>query len=130
MALAESEARFRKLVQHAPVAIIVLSGADMIIELANDKMLQLWNKTSDIIGKPLLKARPNMDKHPVFNLLQRVYTTGKAYNGYEIKGVVHRNGKAKEGYFDAIYQPMKTSDGLVTGLMAVITDVTEQVKSR
>ena len=57
-ALAESEARFRNLVKHAPVAIIVLSGADMRMELANDKMLQLWNKTPDIIGKPLLEARP------------------------------------------------------------------------
>jgi two-component system sensor histidine kinase VicK len=129
-ALAVSEARFRNLVQHAPVAIIVLSGADMIIELANDKMLQLWNKAPDIIGKPLLEARPNMDKHPVFNLLKRVYATGKPYNGYEIKGVAHRNGKAREGYFDAIYQPLKTSNGIVTGLMAVITEVTEQVRAR
>jgi two-component system sensor histidine kinase VicK len=129
-ALGASEARFRNLVQHAPVAIIVLSGADMIIELANDKMLQLWNKTPDIIGKPLLKARPDIDKHPVYTLLKRVYATGKPHSGYEIKGVVHRNGKAREGYFDAIYQPLKTSDGLVTGLMAVITDVTEQVRAR
>jgi len=129
-ALAVSEARFRNLVQHAPVAIIVLSGADMVIELANDKMLQLWNKVPDIIGKPLLEARPNMDKHPVYNLLKRVYATGKPHSGYEIKGVVHRNGKAREGYFDAIYQPLKTSDGIVTGLMAVITDVTDQVRAR
>ncbi len=129
-ALAESETRFRNLVQHAPVAIIVLSGADMIIDLANDKMLELWNKTSNIIGKPLLEARPNIDKHPVFNLLNWVYSTGEAYTGYEIKGTVRRNGKASEGYYDAIYQPLKTSDGLVTGLMAVITDVTEQVRSR
>jgi len=36
-ALAESEVRFRNLVQHAPVAIIVLNGPDMVIELANEK---------------------------------------------------------------------------------------------
>src|SRR5947209_4925241 len=63
-ALADSEVRFRNLVQHAPIAIIVLSGADMVVELANNKMLQLWNKTPDIIGKPMLKVRQNIDKHP------------------------------------------------------------------
>jgi len=129
-ALAESEARFRNLVQYAPVAIIVLSGADMIVELANDKMLQLWNKTPDIIGKPLLKVRAGIIKHPVFNILKRVYVTGKAHSGYEIKGIIQQNGKAKEGFFDAIYQPLKTNDGIVTGVMAVITEVTDQVRAR
>ena len=57
--LAVSELRFRQMVQHAPVAIVVLKSMDMIFETVNDLMYRMLGKTSDIIGKRMPKRCQN-----------------------------------------------------------------------
>jgi hypothetical protein len=40
------------------MAIGLLRGRDMVVELGNDAIFQVWGKTRDIIGKDLLDALP------------------------------------------------------------------------
>ncbi len=128
--LAESENRFRRLVQSAPVAIFVLRGPDMVFEMVNDLMYRMLGKTSDIIGKSYAEAVPELVGQPFFDLLNRVYVTGETFYGNEIKGTLDIDGQPTDGYFNFIYQAIKDEHGEVTGIMCVAIDVIEQVKSR
>jgi len=128
--LFESENRFRRLVSQAPVAIAIYSGPELIIEQANDAMLQLWGRSVEIIGKPLLTARPEIADNAFVGTLNGILETGTEQIGVAIKAPVYRNGVAEERYFDATYKPLKDDDGKVTGVMAIATDVTERVLAR
>ncbi|MEJ5995077.1 ATP-binding protein [Pedobacter sp. Du54] len=126
----EISKRFNRLVEQAPVAISVLRGMDLTIEIANPKILEIWAKGAAVIGLPLVKAMPELVGQPFIGILQEVMVTGIPYYGKESKAFVHRNGKLTEGYFSFIFQPLKDGDGKINSVLQVVTDVTEQVLSR
>jgi PAS domain S-box-containing protein len=128
--LSESENRFRSLVSQAPVAITIYSGPDLIIEQANEYMMKLLGRTDNIIGLPLLQARPELLDHPYIDIIHSVVSSGEIHIGTGIKAPVRTNGEVKEGYFDVTYKPLKDDNGVVTGVMVVATDVTEKTMSR
>jgi PAS domain S-box-containing protein len=121
---------FYDLMAQAPVAISVIRGHNLVIESANSMMLDVWGKTTAIINKPLFEALPELKGQPFINLLYDVYATGKPQYGYEAKVLLIRNGIGERCYFNFVYQPITESDGLVSGIMVVATDVTEQVIAR
>lgn len=51
--LKESESNIRNLIIQAPVAMGLLKGPDLIIEIINDSFIELWGKDSSVRGKPL-----------------------------------------------------------------------------
>lgn len=59
--LAESESRFRLMVEQAPVPVLLTRGEEMVIENLNAPMLKVMNKTSfaDVLGKKMLRCCPN-----------------------------------------------------------------------
>ncbi|MEO3407600.1 ATP-binding protein [Mucilaginibacter sp. CAU 1740] len=128
--LAGSDARFRALVQDAPVAIFVLRGREMIFETVNDLMYRMLGKDNEIIGKTYAEAVPELVGQPFFELLDKVYLTGETFYGSEVKGTLTIEGKAKDGYFNFIYKPVKDETGQVYGVMCVAIDVLEQVEAR
>ena len=128
--LLKSESRFRNTVQQAPVAICILNGADFVVASANDKMLKMMGKTSDIIGKTFVEAIPEFHNQPFLSLLKEVYQTGQIYFGNEEKAVLVHDGKLVEGYFNFIYQPIYNSERQLPEIMIVATEVTEQVQAR
>ncbi len=125
-----SENRFRALIQHAPVAIAVVKGPDMVVETANTARLELWGKSSDIIGLKLKDALPEMTGQHYLQILAAVYETGRTYHGNESRAFVERNGKLTEGFYNFVYEPIFDTDGQVTGIILVTIDVTQQVQSR
>jgi PAS domain S-box-containing protein len=129
-ALTASEARFRRLIEQAPVAICNLQGPEFIIESANNLVLNFWGKTADVIGKPLAVGLPELQGQPFLGLLSNVFKTGEAYFGNEVRSLNEHQGALVEGYFNFIYQPMKDENGITTSIMMVATDVTEQVHNR
>ena len=128
--LAQSEARFKFLIQEAPVAIGVLHGRELLVETANQRILQVWGKTKDIIGLPLYKALPELKGQPFLGILDEVYTSGVAFNASEIGAMLEHNGVLKELFFNVVYQPVDGLDGRVSDILVVAVDVTEQVNSR
>lgn len=128
--LAKSEARFRYMIHKAPVAIGVLHGEEFIIESANDKILEVWGKTSSIIGLPLSTALPEIDNQPFLGLLSNVYHTGNPFYANEIPAMLEHNGELKEIFFNVVYQPITNLNGKVGDILVVASDVTEQVNAR
>jgi two-component system sensor histidine kinase VicK len=129
--LADSEARFRTMVQQAPVAISIQRGPHHFIESANDMMLAIvGKKTEEFVGKTYRKALPEISSQAFLGLLDKVYNTGETFYGYEVKAILKRDGQPVEGYYNFIYQAIIDENGASTGIMIVAIDVTGQVKAR
>lgn len=127
--LAESENRFRNMIECAPVAMLVLRGEDMVFELANPMMLQLLKKGPEVIGLTLSQALPEIVNQPILDVLYTVYHTGEPYYGFERPVILNRNGVEGTGYFDFVYTPL-IENGKITGVLQVVTEITEQVEIR
>lgn len=121
---------FSNLMAQAPVAIGVLRGPQLIIELANSQILRVWGKDENVVGLPLTEGLPELRGQPFVGILQNVYATGIPFYGSEAKVALVRNGVLGDYYFNFVYQSLNGADGNVNGIMVVATEVTEQVLSR
>jgi PAS domain-containing protein len=65
--LQESEARFRHLVEQAPVAITLTRGPDVVIESINTAMLRIMGKSApeEVLGKAMVKALPQLESEAI-----------------------------------------------------------------
>lgn len=60
------------LFMQAPVTIGVVKGKEYIIDLANDNLLEVWGRTSEVIGKSLFEAIPELQEQGFKALLDEV----------------------------------------------------------
>ncbi|WP_295117188.1 PAS domain S-box protein [uncultured Chitinophaga sp.] len=128
-AITESEQRFRSMIEQAPVAMGVLKGYDMLVETANDELLEVWGKDRSAVGKPMLEALPEIANQGFPELITQVYETGIPHYGYETMARLVRNGVLESRYFNFIYAPFREG-GEITGVQLVALEVTEQVKAK
>lgn len=129
-ALTESESRLRSLITHAPVAIGVLMGRDLVIESANARILQVWGKAADIVGLRLAQALPELQGQPFLQLLDNVFTTGLPYYSDGAQASLEHEGVLKNYHFNFLFQPILNDKGTTESIFIVATDLTEQVKAR
>ena len=128
--LRTSEGRFRNMITQAPVAISILNGPNLIVETANNSILELWGKDKSIIGQPLLKALPELDGQEFIELLKNVYASGIAHHGVETLARLYRKNQLEEAYFNYVYAPVRDDSQHISGVMVVATEVTVQVKAK
>ncbi len=124
-----SEERFRNIVEQSPMAIGLLRGREMVVELGNDAIFQVWGKTREIVGKDLLDALPEIRDQIFMTLLQEVYDTGKPFFGTETLARLERNGQIEDAYFNFVYTPVRSHGG-ISGVMVLATEVTGLVTAR
>ncbi|MBT1687376.1 PAS domain-containing sensor histidine kinase [Dawidia soli] len=125
-----SEARFRGLIEGAPVAMAILLGPELVIDLSNEAMIRLWGKGNSIAGKRLRDALPELEGQPFLQLLDQVYTSGVAYHSKEAKADLVVDGELRTFYFNFTYQPLFDTAGQVYAILDVATDVTEQTRAK
>ncbi|MBE9662932.1 PAS domain-containing protein [Mucilaginibacter myungsuensis] len=128
--LARSEARFKYLIQDAPVAIGVLHGRELLIASANKMILKVWGKTRSIMGLPVAVALPEIQGQPFLQLLDEVFTSGRPYFGSEVKALLENEGQLQEIYLNFVYQPITDGGTDTTDILVVAVDVTAQVNAR
>lgn len=128
-ALEASELKFRSLIEEAPIATCLYMGRDLKIEVANEKMLHIWNKDRTVIGKPYHEVMPELKDQHFFDLLDEVFTTGRTYEAKGAPAVFQVNGEPRTSYFDFTFKPLFDADGKVYSIMNMAADVTEQVKA-
>ncbi|HUH33977.1 MAG TPA: PAS domain-containing sensor histidine kinase, partial [Daejeonella sp.] len=126
----ESQKSLRNMIMQAPVAICILSGPDYQIDIANDRMLELWGASSSVIAKPLFEALPELVGQGFNEIILGVYSTGIQFTGSEHPVQLMRNGKIEMVYVNFVYEAMKQGDGIINSIMVVATDVTEQVMAQ
>lgn len=124
------DANLQSIIMQAPVAMGVLRGTNMVIETANDHMLNLWGKDQSVIGQPVLNALPEINAQPFPSLLKKVFETGIEHYGFETEAILQRGGALEKCYFNFVYAPLRDNQDIITGVMVVASDVTSQVKAK
>ena len=125
-----SEDRFRNMILQAPVAIGMLDGRKLVIETANNSMLEIWGKDESIVGKPLIQALPELAGQEVISAMQDVYDSGIAQFGSEILIRLQHGDQLEDAYFNFVYTPLRDDSKRVNGVAVIAVDVTGQVLSR
>jgi two-component system sensor histidine kinase VicK len=123
--LSESEARFRGFFEQAPLGMCVLRGIELITEYANDNILKLWGKSrKEVIGIAQEDAMPELGlQKPILKRVKDIFKTGEPLVLNELK----ISTPIADGYFIAMYQPLKNDKNEVTRILVIIKDITEQV---
>jgi PAS domain S-box-containing protein len=126
----ESENNLRNIIMQAPVAMCIFRGAEYVVEIANERMLQFWgNPSGELVGKPIFIGLPESKNQGFEELLNTVYTSGKTYKANGVPVTLPRETGIETVFMDFVYEPFREPDGIISGVMAVSTDVTEQVLS-
>ncbi len=126
----ESERRFRESVKQAPLGIAIFRGENYSTELVNDTYLQMIEKTEEnFLGRSLFDALPEL-RETIEPLFHDVMTSGKPFASTEMPVILDRFGSEDLAYFNFVYHPLKESDGKITGIMVVATEVTESVNAK
>ncbi len=129
--LVASESRFRNLVEKTTTPICILKGDDMVLDMANDSVFKIWHVGKETIGKPLFEILPEMKDQPFMGYLLDVYKNGVTHYGNEEPAYyVRENGEIETVYFNFVFQPFQEDDGIISGVMVLGTDITEQVIAR
>lgn len=127
----QSQANLRNTILQAPVAMCILKGPKHFVEIANERMLELWGKKShEIVGKDLMDGLREIEGKGFDILLDHVYQTGQTYKAYDVAVDLPRETGMQTVYVDFVYEAFRDDNGNIDGVITVATDVTEQVIAR
>lgn len=128
----ETESQIYNYFMDAPAFIALLKGPDHVFELCNERYRKLVGKDRDIIGKPVLKALPEVKNQGFIELLDNVYNSGKPFVGNELLAQLDKNetGELERVYLNFVYHPQKDSKGNTCGIFVHGIDVSDQVSAR
>lgn len=128
---AQSLHMLQDLFEQAPAAIAILRGPNYVIEMANPMICQLWGRTKDqVLGKPLFEALSEAKHQGFEELLAGVLATGIPFVGNELPATLLHAGQIQTVYFNFVYNPMRNEAGIVTGVIIIATDATQQIAAR
>ncbi|RYZ28918.1 MAG: PAS domain S-box protein [Chitinophagaceae bacterium] len=125
--LLEKEARYRTLIDEAPIATAFYTGKELVIQYANDIMIGYWGKDQSVIGKTLGEAVPELQNQHFLGSLEKVFVTGEPYIGTSEKAGLFVDGMIRQFYFNFTYKPVRNSEGKVYGIHHTAIDVTKEV---
>lgn len=120
------ESLYHELIYSAPSMMAVLKGKSMIINIANDSILEAWGKGKDIIGKSLFEVMPEIIEQGIDKLLIKVFKTGSPYFAYESPINILRYGKMETIYFTFIYHAQRNEKGKIEGVYVIASEVNTQ----
>ena len=116
----------------APAAIAMVRGPELLVVFANPRCLELWQraKLSDVVGKPLLSAIPELRGQGFDDVLREVMATGESVTGNEVPATVFRGGNEVHVRLNYIYVPTRDLAGAVDGVSVFAFDVTREFEAR
>jgi PAS domain S-box-containing protein len=123
--------QLKNLFIQAPVALAILRGPEHIVEIANEKILQLWGRTAEeVMEKPVFEMLPDARNQGYEELLNKVFHNGETIVLSESPLNLLRNDRPEQLFLKVVYEPLKEIDGTIAGIMVLADDITEQVNSR
>jgi PAS domain S-box-containing protein len=130
-ALQQSNARFVNNIMQAPIAMCIFRGDNYVVEIANEQMIELWGANAEkIINRPIFETFPEFKEQGLDEILQNVYQNGKKITTNERSVQLNRNGQTENTYINFVYEALRESDGTISGVVAIATEVTAQVLAR
>ncbi|WP_423140754.1 ATP-binding protein [Parablastomonas sp. CN1-191] len=119
--------RFKEMFDKAPVFVAIGSGPVIRFEYANSAYRELVGNR-ELVGKTVEEALPEIVAQGIHDVLKTVFETGQPYVAIEEPMFLH-DGSADGPsikYLTYIYQPVRGPDDLVTNILCIGYDVTEQ----
>ena len=124
----KSEQNLRNTILQSPAAMCILMGPDFKVDIANNKIYELWGTNEELAkGKSLVSFLPGARTQGFEDLLEHVYFTGETFKSHAIAYNSPTEKGAATIYFDLLYEAFRESNGSISGVIVVATDVTEQV---
>ncbi len=124
--------RLEAMVKTTPVAMTILHSRDLTIEIANNAMYDIWQRTAEqTIGKRLVDVFPELIGQPFPDLLAQVFNTGECIAFPEMPVTIgYTDGTLKNIFVNFSYDPIFDQSGQVESILASVVDVSESVKAR
>lgn len=119
--------RLYSVFMQAPMPVAILRGPDFVYELSNPANQRYLNH-QDVVGKPLRELE-NIPAE-IFQLLNRVYSTGERVVGKAFPVEFILEGKPKLHYVDFVYEPIRDQEGAVDAILVSGNDVTDAVTAQ
>ncbi|UYZ59388.1 PAS domain-containing sensor histidine kinase [Hymenobacter latericus] len=120
-----------RFVEQAPAAVAVYSGPEYRVELANAAALAIWGRSlAEVQGRPVFEVLPEAATPDVVAIFEQVYTTGVPHISTEQPTRIERYGRLETVYWNFVFQPQYRSDGSISGILTLGTEVTPQVLAR
>jgi len=127
----ESQMQLLSLFEQSPVGIAIISEENLTYQMANPFYgFLVGRRPEQIVGKPLLEALPELAGQGFDLLLREVIETGIPFTANEVAVDLVRNDRLDRIYVDLLYQPRIDAKGIVSEILVVATDVTQQVLVR
>lgn len=122
--------RWRSLFMQAPLPIVLLWGAELVIEFANPSYAELVGRGLRL-GRPLREILPDIPERNL-DTVARVYRTGEAQVEREVPiRLDWADGRGvRERYFNVFSSPYRDAQGRIVGVMVCIIEVTDDVLAR
>ncbi|WP_316831944.1 ATP-binding protein [Pedobacter aquatilis] len=129
--LQSSRLLLQNIIATANIAMTLLKGESLIIELPNPKMLHIWQRElKDVVGRRITDVFPELNEQRFPKLLADVFRTGKRIAMPEVPvNISYPNGEIKLIYVDFSYDPIVDENGNVAYILASVKEITEQVES-
>jgi PAS domain S-box-containing protein len=129
--LENSLQNLHNIILQAPVAMCIFKGPDFVVDIANDRMCELWGVPREqVMQRPIFKAIPEISRQGFEELLAGVYDTGETFSASAVPVNVPRSAETRTIYVNFVYEAYREPAGLITGVMVVASEVTEQVDER
>lgn len=113
----------------APLPLVVMEGPKHFVKIANAKYEKLIGRPA--MGKEISQVFSKGEADFYLPILDQVFTTGEPYIGKESPiTITDDSGTSKNLYLDFGYHPFKETDGKISGVLAMVHDVTSQVEAR
>jgi PAS domain S-box-containing protein len=123
--------RIRRLFEQAPGFIAILSGPDHVFDFVN-RSYRILVGDRPLIGKPIREALPEVEGQGYFELLDQVYATGERFVGHDAPVRLQSDSQtpSRDVVVEFIYEPIRGTDGKVTGILVEGYEVTDRVAAQ
>lgn len=115
----------RELFEQAPGFIAMVEGPEHRYTISNAANNRLLGR-SEVVGKTVLEAFPELAEQGIIAILDEVYATGIPFVAHDLPFIVRRGDgpETDTHYIDTIYQPIRDENKRIIGIFAEGHDVT------
>jgi PAS domain S-box-containing protein len=112
----------------APVGIAIFRGPEYIVDLINPPLCEIYNKTvNEMLGKSVFDVLTHAKGLGYEQLLDEVRLTGVPFKAQASAAPLMRNGVLETVYLNFVYEPFYEDDGSISGVIAIVTEVTDEI---
>lgn len=124
--------RMQAMVMNTPIAMAILRGHELVVEVANQPMLDVWRRTIDqVVGRGLVEIFPELKDQPNPERMRRVMFTGQRFSLPETEVILGTvDGVLKKHYARFSYDPIFEPDGSVASMLVTVINITDEVNNR